>query len=368
MKNSELYHLAFQCLLNETGFDEVFKNKIISNEEDFLRFIQVSSNHLILPAIVRRLKNKGFSEYLPAELAEHLNELLQINIERNNEILQQIEEISRHLGDAGIKPVFMKGTAHLLDNLYVDIADRMIGDIDFLVKEKDYFKAAELIKQLGYKQSDVNYFDELNTLKHYPRLFRHDVPADIEIHRSPVENRFTSKFNSDNIFDKKVTIPTIQNCFVTCDEHKLIHTFIHSQLSHKGHSYRIASLRDLYDFYRISERIDFNYVLPEIKEKKKVKSFFSLLQYMFKSEISSDSLQYQINNKYVRQINWFLNHPKQHRLYINFVKAIDIFIERPFLKIKNALLNKSSRLSLIKRLENPDWYKSTYKGIRSFFK
>ena len=367
MKNSELYQLAFQCLLNEPGFDEVFKNKIISNEEDFLRFIQVSSNHLILPAVVRRLKNKGFSEYLPVELAEHLNDLLQINIERNNEILQQIEEISRHLGDAGIKPVFMKGTALMLDNLYVDIADRMIGDIDFLVRDEDFLPAAEIAFKLGYK-TDVVAYNDIKTLKHYPRLYREDVPADLEIHRLPVNLQYADWFGPEIVFNEKKPIPYKPNYYVSSDKHKLIHTFIHSQLSNKGNSYRIASLRDLYDFYLISKRIDFNYILPEIKVKKKAMSFFSIVQYMFESEISAGSLQYQFNNKYVRQINWFLNHPKQHRFYINFVKAIDIFIERPFLKIKNALLNKSSRLSLIKRLENPDWYKSTYKGIRSFFK
>ena len=248
------------------------------------------------------------------------------------------------------------------------IADRMIGDIDLLVKEKDYFKTAELIKQIGYKQTEVNYFDELNTLTHFPWLFRQDVPADIEIHRSPVGNRFTSKFNSGNIFDKKVSIPTIQNCYVTCDEHKLIHTFIHSQLSHKGYSYRIASLRDLYDFYLISKRMNFYSILPEIEEKKKASSFFNLVQYMFEPENSADFVNKQINNKYVRQIIWFLNHPKQHHLYIIYIKAIDIFIERPFMKIKNAVLYKSSRKSLINRLENPDWYISTFKGIISFFK
>ena len=370
MKNSELYQLAFQCLVNEQSleFNSFFKNKILPNEELLSKFIQLSSDHLVLPAVYRRLQKTGLSDYIPSELAEHLNEILQLNIKRNEEILQQIEEISAYFNKAGIEPVYLKGTANLLHGLYTDTADRMIGDIDFLVKEKDYFKAAELIKKLGYKQTEVIYFDELNTLTHFPRLFRQDVPADIEIHRSPVGNRFTSKFNSDNIFDIKVSIPTIQNCYVTCDEHKLIHTFIHSQLSHKGHSYRIASLRDLYDFYLISKRIDFYSVLPIIEEKKKASSFFSLAQYMFEPENSADFANKQINNKYVRQIIWFLNHPKLHRLYINSLKATDIFIERPFNKIKNALFFKSSRNSLIKRLKNPDWYSTIYNGIKSHFK
>jgi hypothetical protein len=243
----------------------------------------------------------------------------------------------------------------------------MIGDIDLLVKEKDYFKAANLLKQSGYKQSEVKIFDEFSALKHFPRLFRDDVPADIEIHRIPVNGKFANKFNKDIIFGKKEKIQTIPNCFVSSDSHKLIHTFIHSQLSNKGYSYRIASLRDLYDFYLISKRVDFYSVLPEIEEKEKAISFFNLAQYMFEPESSVYFADNQINNKYVRQVIWFLNHPKQHRLYINSLKATDIFIERPFNKIKNALFFKSSRNSLINRLKNPDWYRTIGNGIKSNF-
>jgi hypothetical protein len=118
----------------------------------------------------------------------------------------------------------------------------------------------------------------------------------------------------------------------------------------------------------ISKRIDFYSVLPEIEEKKKVISFFNVTQYMIAPESSVDFANKQINNKYVRQIIWFLNHPKQHRLYIKSLKATDIFIERPFNKIKNALFFKTSRNSLIKRLKNPDWYRTIGHGIKSHFK
>jgi hypothetical protein len=236
MKNSELYQLAFQCLLSNefSGFELEFKSKILSNENDFLKFIHISSDHLIIPAVYRRLQKIGLSDELVPELNEHLNELLQLNIKRNNDILQQVNEINLHLNCEGIESVYMKGTANLLDGVYSDFADRMIGDIDFLVREKDYFKTAEVIKKLGYKQDEEKILVELNSLSHYPRLYRHDVPADIEIHRTPVLERYNKRFKSDIIFDKKKSIPVLQNCFVTCDSHKLIQTFIHSQLSNKG--------------------------------------------------------------------------------------------------------------------------------------
>ena len=38
-------------------------------------------------------------------------------------------------------PIFLKGTGNLLANLYEDIAERMVGDIDFIFSKEDYPKA-----------------------------------------------------------------------------------------------------------------------------------------------------------------------------------------------------------------------------------
>ncbi|HAQ21344.1 MAG TPA: hypothetical protein DCR40_19255 [Prolixibacteraceae bacterium] len=62
-----------------------------------------------------------------------------------------MDDITAILNKENIQPVFLKGTANLLDGLYSDVGERMIGDIDFLVKEEDYLKAAELLKSVDKK-------------------------------------------------------------------------------------------------------------------------------------------------------------------------------------------------------------------------
>jgi hypothetical protein len=369
MQNSELFKIACQCLLlnDNPQLQNTIQSKVLTKSIDLEKFILLCSNHLVLPAIYLRLNDSGIMNFFALDFQSHLKEIYELNVKRNSEILQQIKELCSILDKHSIEPVFLKGTANLLDNLYSNLGDRMIGDIDLLVREKDYFKTAELILEAGYLREDVRIFDNLNSIKHYPRLYRDDVPADIEIHRIPTKKIYPGKFDSDIIFYKKVEIQTIKNCYLTCDEHKLIHTFIHSQLSNKGYIHKIAPLRDLYDFYLISKRIDFYSILPKIEEKKKAISFFNLGQYMFEPENSSYFANKQVKNKYIRQIIWFLNHPAQHRFYVGFMKATDIFIERPFYKIKNAFLNKESRISLFKRFKNPDWYRTIYIGIRSHF-
>jgi len=36
---------------------------------------------------------------------------------------------------AGISPIYMKGTGNLIDKVYDDIGERIIGDIDFVILE-----------------------------------------------------------------------------------------------------------------------------------------------------------------------------------------------------------------------------------------
>ncbi len=362
MNNSKLYQLAFQSLVNDEIFDLDFKNKIALHEDVFLKFIHLSSNHLILPTVFRRLKNKGFSDYLPADLAEHLNEILQLNIERNNGILQQIDELCQHLDNAGIKPVFMKGTANLLDGLYLNKSDRMIGDIDFLVRDEDFLKAVEITVKLGYK-TDIEIYDDIKTLKDYPRLYRDDVPADLEIHRLPVIPEYAVWFTPEIIFGEKKQITGKTNCYVPSDKHKLIQNFIHSQLTNKGHKLRLVALRDLYDCHLLLKKVNSDEALKEIKEKEKAEIYFDFLQLV----INKSRDVHVLNKKskdFITKHDWFLNHPRTHYYFIKFFKVKDLFTNR-FLK---AFVNKNVFMNLYVRFTKPEWWrKRLMNGLRRYF-
>ena len=45
-----------------------------------------------------------------------------------------------------IKHIFLKGTALLLSNVFEDIGERMIGDIDFIIQHKDEEKIKKVLK------------------------------------------------------------------------------------------------------------------------------------------------------------------------------------------------------------------------------
>lgn len=93
----------------------------------------------------------------------------------------------------------MKGAGNLLDGLYSDVGERIMNDIDFLVPEKDFLLAAQMLKNAGYS-SDYPAYWNVESLVHYPGLFKANVPAGDEIiHRIPVGHAYQSWFNPEII-------------------------------------------------------------------------------------------------------------------------------------------------------------------------
>ena len=116
------------------------------------------------------------------------------------------------LNTAGISPIYLKGTGNLIDGIYGDLGERIIGDTDLLIPEADYLKAIELVKEIGY----TNHWGEPRKpekLKHYPSLFKDDVPVDIEIHRIPVQDEYLKYINSEMILSRKKNSCLISGLF-----------------------------------------------------------------------------------------------------------------------------------------------------------
>ena len=374
MKPSELFRFACQCLLlpssnrrsNEDEYSdlvEYIREKFITGQANKDRFISLCSNHLVLPAITLKFQQHGLLDLCSEEYKNHLLDILEINRKRNREILHQVDEINTVLAKENIQPIYLKGTGNLLDNLYSDIGERMIGDIDVLVQEQDYFKAADIILKLGYK-NDIPIYYDIKVAKHYPRLYKEDVPADIEIHRVPVNIKYSNQFSTDLLYKQKKEISDFLNCFVSCAEQKIIHTFIHSGLSNKGFRNRTLVLRDLYDAYLLSKKVDLDNVLDQIEEQYKAKFFFDTVNYLFEPAIDNINSP----NKYASQHRWFLNHPKWHRLYLLVLNLYDLIIIRYVIRILKAFFHKSSFHHIYVRLKDPHWYKLHFEGVKKIFR
>ncbi|MCW0481123.1 nucleotidyltransferase family protein [Gaoshiqia sediminis] len=371
MTDKELFFFAAKCLaLDEnTGF----KNEIISNAQsgrvDWQDFVALCSNHLILPAIFIKFKTHRILEHLPNELTDYLQEVYELNEVRNRGILDQLHEIVDELNKRGIAPIFLKGAAYLLDGLFPIIGERMLGDIDFLVEEKNYLLSASLLKQAGYQEvKETPEYKDINTFKHYPLLFHPAHAATVEIHRIPTDESFLGWFNAEILDREKIVPASLTGCFVLSDKHKIVHNFIHSQLSNEGFLYGTVSLREIYDVYLLSKRFPLERVLPEIKSKQKAIAYFALARNLLGLD---DSFFRQKNLAYRILRKRLALHIGSRRFY-NFSRGLIFIFQRIFSgyfgQILKAIYSKQKRQYLSRRIRSRKWYGDHVRLYTGFFR
>lgn len=368
MTNKELFYFIGKCVALDDHPE--LANEIIqasqSEAVNWEHFVNLCSGHLILPAIYLKFKIHGILAHLPTELSEFLKEIYELNLNRNSQIKEQLKRITQTLNEHSITPIFLKGTAHLLDHLYEDQGERMIGDIDFLVNEKDYLRAVEIMKQEGYATDSPIYFDVEN-LKHYPCLSKPGEVTHIEIHRIPVAENFASWFNLQIIDQEKKQVTALSGCFVLSDKHKVIHNFIHSQLGHKGHLNGIVSFRDIYDLHLLSKRTDVLLALSAIKCKSKAIAYFiftakalSLKEKIYPT-VNLSARIFQIKHELNISSTIFYH---SYRYFVYFSQRLLIGYFGQGVK---SIYSKKTRKSVITRLTNPLWYKAHIESYKMFF-
>ena len=368
MNHKETFYFAGKCLtLDEhPAFGAEILQAIESGSVNWENFVSLCSDHLILPAIYLKFRDHGLLPYLPKELTKFLSKIHAINLSRNYKILNQLEEISWLLEKNGIYPTLLKGAGNLADNLYGNVGERMMRDIDLLVPEQDYLRAALLLENEGYSTLPHESSDVMK-LKHYPSLSRADVFAVVEIHRIPENEQHIKWYNTQVIDAEKRKTDQKASYFVLSDKHKVIHNFIHSQLSHRGHADGIVSLRDLYDLYLLSRRISISTTLPFISCKGKATAYF-----VFAGKALGLRKKFSANEPLGARM-LCLKHDLNHSsaLFYHTYRSARYLYEKIVFsychQIIESFYSKEMRQWVFDRMKNPHWYKHHVDTYLSFF-
>ena len=156
MNYKETLFFIAKCLtisLEEKNRDEI-EIFLKTTDVDWDAVVKVSTAHYVFPALYCNFKRADFLKYLPADLVEYMIHITNLNRDRNTQIIQQAQELNSLLLANNIRPIFLKGTGNLLEGLYEDVGERMVGDIDFLFSEEDFFKAIDILKKDNYSKSE----------------------------------------------------------------------------------------------------------------------------------------------------------------------------------------------------------------------
>lgn len=128
---------------DEARIDSLLKEKI-----DWECLLKLAKVHQITPLLWHNLRRHK----IPEEIRSKLKEAYQANLIRNLRLEAEQNKIFKLLGEHGIDFVPLKGTV-FAELIYGDIALRQSSDIDVLVREKELFKAKELLLNHGFKRT-----------------------------------------------------------------------------------------------------------------------------------------------------------------------------------------------------------------------
>jgi hypothetical protein len=334
------------------------RQEIRSGKIVWEQIVQLSSGQFVLPALFIRLKKASLLEELPFDLVEYMEYLADRNRERNLQILNQIRDIVTLLNSHGIVPIFLKGTAHLLLPLYEDIAERMVGDIDFLVEESEMLKAAELLIEVGYIPRSKFNPELIKIIKHYPRLTNFNYPSSVEVHRQVIRPPHDKLFKSSEIIRDKQKISGQWEVYVPSTEHLIIHNTLNVQVNDNAYLYGTAYLRQMVDLLLLSSRDNPQKVLKGYARfPNHSNAYLAATSIVFNN---SAGIKYNNSRRvrlFLKRFNFFLQHPGFHSAYKSTIYILMRLLRYISLPLQS-IYKKDIRVLLWSRISDPKWYKA----------
>ena len=353
MTYKETLFFIAQCLtisLEEKN-KEVILLKLQSEEIDWEAVVEVSTNHYVFPALYCNLMRVDFLQYLPQDLVFYMEHIASLNRERNQQIIIQAKKLNTLLLANNITPLFLKGTGNLLADLYEDVTERMVGDIDFIFSKEDYPKVITVLRDNGY--SDVEkYKYHYPKQKHYRRIKKENNIAAVEIHHDLLLEKYASEFNYS--FVKKDS-QLINGFMVLSYANKLNLSIISSQINDSGFYYKTMALRNAYDVFLLSKKTNGKNSFSKFKTLKNPLNCFLAICYVAFGEI--DSLEYHKTEETANYLSLFdslLLNERKRKSRIK-LKYIEFFIKDRLSILYKSLFDKEYRYWLLKRILDKNW-------------
>ena len=164
--------LLLDCARTSLVTEEANRIKsLVSKDLDWTHLIRLARAHGVMPLLYRTL-NSTCPNAVPAPILEELREQFYANVGRNLFLTKELLKVIQLLDAHRIPSIPYKGPV-LAASVYGNLAFRMFGDLDILVREREYQKAQHLLIAEGYGLTKE--FDYESTLVHGSGLFAVDL-------------------------------------------------------------------------------------------------------------------------------------------------------------------------------------------------
>jgi len=281
-----------------------------------------------------------------------------LNRDRNTQIIQQAKELNSLLLANNIRPIFLKGTGNLLAGIYEDIAERMVGDIDFIFSKDDYSKAITILRLFGYSEVE-KYKYYIPEERHYRTLQKENNIAAIEIHNELLIEKYANEFNYSFV-EKDSQV--INGTAVLSYGNKLNLSIIANQINDSGFYYKTMALRNAYDVFLLSKKMNAKEAVNTLdKLSDPLNCFLAACYEVFNTVESLEYNKTKNAASYLSVFNSQFTNPIPTKRRHKRIK-IYLFIKSRVKIIYKSIIYKEYRVWLFKRVTDKNWY--IEKGIQ----
>ena len=251
----ELLRCCARTMLDEETTEQV--QKLLRQPIDWSYLVRLAVHHRIIPLIYRSL-GQNSSGAVPAGVLLKLKNYSQTNIKRNLFLTKELIKLIDLLESHRILSIPYKGPA-LAILAYGNIGIRQFGDLDILVRPRDYFKARNLLLASGYRlETDWGWECSLvnDTLGVY-----------IDLHRAITPEIFPVRLDFERLLERIEPVSIASTKFNTlCAEDMLVVLCIQLAKDAWGESpLRLSKVCDIAELLRACASINWDRVFNEAK-------------------------------------------------------------------------------------------------------
>ncbi len=218
---------------------------------DWPLLLRLAGDHFVTPSLAAAMRRKGLHERLHEDVRAYLDAIQALNAERNETLRRQLVETACALNRIGVRPLLLKGANALLPDHDEYAQDRVIGDLDLLVPADRVDDAVAAVVAAGYRSYEQAFprRKEILDRKHQAAALLHlELPVKVEIHRRFLVQEKDSARLQEFLTHRAVVLDGRATVLVPDPATRLIHNFLHAQISNRQAQTRLIEIRQLLDF------------------------------------------------------------------------------------------------------------------------
>jgi hypothetical protein len=245
-------HLLLDCArtcLDAQGASRI--KSLISEDIDWTYLSRIARGHRMMPLLYRTL-NSTCSDAVPKEILQELREHFYANAGRNLFLTKELIKIVEFFEAHGIPSIPYKGPV-LAASVYGNLAFREFGDLDILVRERDYPRAQRLLVDLGFRLTIEHEWEN--------EFVDESGKVAVDLHQRIAPQDFPSQLTFDYLCKRlqPVVLPG-GTTSTLCSEHTLLMLSI--QVTKDG-NLQLSKICDIAELLRVDHHLNWAQVLKE---------------------------------------------------------------------------------------------------------